>query len=46
VVFVDICNPNISICIIIDLIRLVDERAEITYSARQNAENEHCETLK
>ena len=45
-VFADISNPNISISKIIDLIRPVDELSEITFSARQNDENEHCETLK
>jgi len=45
-VFADISNPNTSICKIIDLIRPVDECAEIGFSVRQNAENEHCETLK
>jgi len=46
VVFADISNPNTSISKIIDLIRPVDEWAEIAFSGRQNAENEHCETLK
>jgi len=46
VVFADISNPNSSICKIIDLIRPVDEWSEIAFSVRQNAENEHCETLK
>jgi len=45
VVFADISNPNTSISKIIDLIRPVDEWAEIAFSDRQNAENEHCETL-
>jgi len=45
-VFADISNPITSIYNIIDLIRTVDEWAEITFSARQNAENEHSETLK
>jgi len=31
---------------IINLIRHVDEWAEIAFSARQKAKNEHCETLK
>jgi len=44
--FTDISNPNTSILKIIDLIRPVDEWAEIAFSARQNAVNEHCETLK
>jgi len=38
--------PNTSISKIIDLIRPVDECSEIAHSAHQNAENEHCETLK
>jgi len=46
VVFADIYNPNTSISKIIDLTRPVDEWAEIAFLARQNAENEHCETLK
>jgi len=46
VVFPDISNPNTSISKIIDLIRPVYEWANIAFSARQNAENEHCETLK
>jgi len=46
VVFADISNPNTSISKIIHLIRTVDEWAEITFSARQNAENGHCVTLK
>jgi len=46
VVFSDITNPNTSLFKIIDLIRPVDESADIAFSARQNAENEHCETLK
>jgi len=45
VVFADISNPNTNISNIIDLIRPVVERAEIAFSARQNAENEQCETL-
>jgi len=45
-VFADISNPNTSISKIIYLIRSVDERAEIAFWARQNAESEHCETLK
>ena len=43
--FADISNRNTSISKIVDLIRPVNERAEITFSTRQNAENEHCETL-
>jgi len=46
VVFADISNPNTSISKIIDLIRPVDEWAEIAFLPRQNATNEHCETLK
>jgi len=46
VVFGDISNPNTSIYKIIDLKGPVDEWAKIEFSARQNAENEHCETLK
>ena len=45
-VFADISNPNKSISEMIDLIRPVDDWAEIAFSARQNAENEHCETQK
>jgi len=44
-VFADISNPNTSISKIIDLIRPVDEWAEIAFSARQSAENEHCKIL-
>jgi hypothetical protein len=46
VLFADISNPNRSIHKIIDLIRPVDEWAEIAFSGPQNADNEHCETLK
>jgi len=46
VVFAFISNPNRSISKIIDLIRPVDELTEIAFSGRQNAETEHCETLK
>jgi len=46
VVFADISNRNTSVSKIIDLIRPVDEWAEIAISTRQNAENYHCETLK
>jgi hypothetical protein len=46
VVFADISIPNRSISKNIDLIRPVDEWAEIAFSGHQNAENEHCETLK
>jgi len=45
-VFADISNPNTSISNIIDLIRPADERADIAFSGRQNAENERCENLK
>ena len=45
-VFADISIPNKSIYKITDLIRAVVERAKIAFSGRQNAENEHCETLK
>jgi len=46
VVFADISNPYTIISKIIDLKRPVDEWSEIAFWARQNAENEHCETLK
>jgi len=46
VFFADISNPNTSNSKIIGLIRPVYEWREIAFSARQNAENEHCETLK
>jgi len=46
VFFADISNPNTRISKIIDLIRPVDEWPEIAFSVRQNAENDHCETLK
>jgi len=46
VVFADISNSNTTISKIIDLIRYVDEWPEIVFSAHQNTENEHCETLK
>ena len=45
-VFAYISNPNTSITKIIKVLRPDDERAQIAFSARQNAENEHCETLK
>ena len=45
VVFADISNPNTGICKIIYFIRPVDEWSEIAFSVRQNAENEHYETL-
>jgi len=46
VVFANISNPNLSISKIIDLIMPVGVWAEITFSSRQYAEKEHCETLK
>ena len=46
VVFTDISNPKTITFKIIDLIKPIDERSEIALSSRQNAENEHCETLK
>jgi uncharacterized protein YwgA len=46
VVYADISNPKLSITKIIDLIIPDDEWAEITFSGRQNVENEHWETLK
>jgi len=46
VVLADISIPETSISKIIDLIRPLDELADIAFSGRQNAENEHCETLK
>jgi hypothetical protein len=46
VVFADIANPNTSISKIIALIRPFNELAEIVLSGRENAENEHCGTLK
>ena len=46
VVFTVISNPNTSISKIVEFIRPVDEWAEFPFSGRQNAENEHCETLK
>ena len=45
-VFADISNPNTSISKIVDLLRPFDEWAEMAFSGRQNAENEHCEKLK
>ena len=45
-VFQDISNLNRSVYKMIDLIRPVDEWAEITFSTRQNAENDNSETLK
>jgi len=41
-----ISNPNTSISKIIDLVRPVVVWSEIALSGRQDAENEHCETLK
>jgi len=46
VVLTDISIPNTTIYKIIELIIPVDEWAEIAFSGRQNAENEHCETHK
>ena len=46
VLFADISNPNTSLYKIIDLIKPVDEWAEIAFSGSQNAENEHRETLR
>jgi len=46
VVFADISIPNTSISKNINLIIRSDEWAKIAFSVRQNAENEHCETLK
>jgi hypothetical protein len=46
VVLADISNPNTSISKIIDLISPVDEWTDIAFSGSQNAENEHCVTLK
>jgi len=46
VVFAYISNLNTSISKIIDLIRPLDEWAEIAFSGCHNAENELCETLK
>ena len=40
--FADTSYPNTSISKIIDLIRPVDEWAEIAFSGRQICENEHC----
>ena len=45
-VIADISNINTSISKIIDLIRPLDEWAEIAFSGCQNAENEHCQKLK
>ena len=45
-VFEDISKPNTNISKIFDLIRPIDEWAEIKFSAHQNDENEQCETLK
>jgi hypothetical protein len=46
VAIADISIPNTSISKIIHVISPVDEGSGIAFSARQNAENEHCETLK
>jgi len=45
-VLADISNPNTSKSKITDLIRPDNEWAEVAFSGRKNAENEHCETLK
>jgi len=42
----DIYNPKTSISKIIVLLRSVEEWEEIAFKGLQNAENEHCETLK
>jgi len=44
--FTDISNAIKITSKIIDLIKHVDEWAEIAISERQNTENEQCETLK
>ena len=41
-----ISKPKTSLYKIIDTIRPVDEWSDILFSHRQNAENEHCVTLK
>ena len=46
VVFTDISSPNTIISNIIDLMKPIDDWAEIAFSGRQNAENEQCDTLK
>ena len=46
VVFADISNTNTSTSESFGLIRPVDEWSEFAFSEHQNAENEHCETLK
>jgi len=46
VIYTDISNPNTNISKIIDLVRPVVAWSEIAFSGRQDAENEHCETLK
>ena len=46
VAFAAISNPNTSTSKIIDIIRPVDEWAEIAFLTPRNAENEQCETLK
>jgi len=45
VVFADTSNPKTNNSKMIDLIRPVDEWVEIAFSAGQNAEKEHCDTL-
>ena len=46
IVFADISNPNTCIYKITELIRPVEEWAEISISVLQHAENKHFETLK
>jgi len=46
VLFADISKPNTSISKIIDLMRPDEELADMAFSDRQNAINEHCEKLK
>jgi hypothetical protein len=46
VVFTDISIPNPSIYKIIYLIRAVEKEEKSHFAGHQNAENEHCETLK
>jgi len=46
VVYTVISNPNTSISKIVELKSPVAGRAVIAFSGHQNAENEHCKTLK
>ena len=46
VVFADISIRNTSKSNFIDFITPVNKCAEIVFSANQNAENDHCNTLK